>query len=702
MIAIWMDRIVDVTNSWLLVLYLATWRTLPILVVVTASVLLFRRRMTPSIKACLWTIVVARLLLPISVVSPLSIHGPLDAWVNTLLGEPSLGVPVQPQSDHPLFFPPVESTADFVRSAEVAYPPPVIPIGEYGIADFLGISMLLVLVSVSVLLLVRSIFSHVRFAVALRKCRLLDDHRFIDLMLHECDSLAVGRRPALREVPLLTAPAVFGLLRPTICVPPGLTEILNENELRWVIRHELAHIRRRDIPVVILASMATALHWFNPIVWVIETRLRAAMEAAADRLALQGLSRNDRSAYGELLLRFAQDTISAERSPTLGLICFASGKHLQKRVELLMHDVKPNVLPTKYLFGAMAGGIALFGLTDSPEARNLQMPVIHLLSDDSTELHVQPLSFDPLSDQEKGGPTFVATYDLSSILKTVPTWPELNEKTPTERLITWIPIPPSIKEKLRIDGETLSAELTASQHQVLKQTLDIWKDGKPGQISIEARVIRTDTETASSIDWAKRRVDGLSVRGLGPAVAARIDEAELASLIRNVSSDHRGSILFAPKVNMFDGQTASISDQVQRPFITGINPKADGRMQPVISVVDEGLSFVLTPKIGDNNSIHLDFRVKVSNIGKVMYANLPLRTSRNEGPQFTVQVPATEQYEFGSSAQFAPGESIVVAIPRLFENRPGADAETTMIVALTPRIVGFKDGRFSATHAQDH
>ena len=49
--------------------------------------------------------------------------------------------------------------------------------------------------------------------------------------------------------------------------------------------------------------------------------------------------------------------------------------------------------------------------------------------------------------------------------------------------------------------------------------------------------------------------------------------------------------------------------------------------------------------------------------------------------------PAMEQYEVSSSVKLEAGESIVVAIPRVFSNEPGADAETTVIVALTPRIL---------------
>lgn len=145
--------------------------------------------------------------------------------------------------------------------------------------------------------------------------------------------------------------------------------------------------------------------------------------------------------------------------------------------------------------------------------------------------------------------------------------------------------------------------------------------------------------------------------------------------------------MFAPRVVLFDGQMGVIADEVKRPFVTGVNPKADGRIQPIVSIANEGLTFVLTPKSSEDDSITLDFEVKVSSVGKVSYANLPIKSATEVAPQLTVQVPAIEQYEVSSSAKLAAGESIVVAIPRVFDNAPGADAETTIIVALTPRIV---------------
>jgi beta-lactamase regulating signal transducer with metallopeptidase domain len=682
-----MDRFADFAMAWLWLVLLASWRALPILILVIGIGFALRRKLSPSLHALLLTVVVIRLLIPISIGSPLSVHKPIDNWLSSDSEELLNQYQHREARDH------VYAVLPKADATETQWLP-----SETGVQlsrstsfnttwEILCLAALGIVVSVSILLLVRSIISHTRFALKLKSCRLLDDQQLVDLLLRECDSLAVGRRPAIREVPSLAAPAVFGLFRHTICLPPSLTEILTEQELRWVIRHELAHIRRYDIPVVIIASIAGAFHWFNPIVWMITRRLRGAMEAAADKLALQSLSESDAAAYGKLLLRFADSSVAGRRSPTLGLISFASGKDLKQRITLLMRDSKPSGFSAKIMSSGLVTAIGLVGLTDAREVSDEKMPEFHLIVSDSIELNLQPMWNDPFVVHENDGPTFIETYDIASIFETMPESLSGSNKSAEEQLASWMPLPSSLEDKLHVEGKMLSAELTARQHQLLKQTVEIWKEGEPKQVLIEARIIQTNIQTASSIDWAGGRIEGLTVKGLGPAIAARIDEPELAQLVRTVSADRKGNIMFAPKVTLFDGQTAEIADQVQRPFVTGVDPKADGRMQPIVSVVDEGLSFVLTPKAGDDDSITLDFKVKATSIGKVSYANLPIRTSKNAQPQFTVQVPATEQYEVSSSVTLAAGESVVVAIPRVFDNKPGADAATTLIVTLTPRLL---------------
>jgi beta-lactamase regulating signal transducer with metallopeptidase domain len=688
MIVDWMDQFVELGVAWLSLMLLAAWRALPILVLVIGIVLTLRRRLTPSLHAFLLTIVIIRLLIPISIGSQVSLHKPIDAWLSSETDESINRTPqqnVRYQNDHKLVWNPDEK-----KPIEDAWAMPQSSSSwliNLTLADFLIAAMVWSPILVSAFLVFRAVYSQARFALRLRYCHVLDDRSLIDLVLRECDSLGIGRRPIVREVPSLNAPAVFGLFRKTICLPRGLTETLSEPELRWVIRHELAHIRRRDIPVVIIASIANALHWFNPIVWIITSRLRAAIEIAADRLALQGLSSNDACAYGNLLLRFAQENTSSKRSPTLGLISFASGKHLKKRVELLMGDRKPSGLAMKFLSAGLVGAIALSGLTDARETTEQRMPNVNLIASDAIEFSDQPTWPGLTVEEEPNVPKTTQSYDVSSILKTIPNHPRFNVKPPFEQFTTWVPIHPLLVKGLRLEGQTLIAELTATQHMLLQETLEAWKNGEPRQITVATKFIHTDIETASTIDWVKNRISGLTIRGLGPAIAARVDETELTQLIQRVSAKPSGRILHAPKVTHFDGHAMQMADLFRRPFVTGVDPQADGRMEPVLSIVEEGLSFFIKSKSSDDGGITMDFKLRVSGIGKVSYANLPIiRSGNSEKEGYTVQVPATEQYEVSATVKLAAGESVVLAIPRVFDNEPGAEDRQTVIVSLTPRM----------------
>jgi beta-lactamase regulating signal transducer with metallopeptidase domain len=687
MIVNWMDRFVELGATWLSLMLLAAWRALPILVLVIGIVLTLRRRLTPSLHAFLLTIVIIRLLVPISIGSQVSLHKPIDNWLASDTDESSNGnrdMYVRDYTDHiwnPNEVKPIEDAWAIPQTSSSR-------IIDYTLEDILIPAIVMVLVLVSAFLVFRAVYSHTRFAIRLRYCHVLDGRSLIDLVLRECDSLGIGRRPIVREVPTLNAPAVFGLFRKTICLPHGLTETLNEQELRWVIRHELAHIRRRDIPVVIIASIANALHWFNPIVWIITSRLRAAMEIAADRLALQGLSKSDACAYGNLLLRFAQESTSSKRSPTLGLLSFASGKHLKKRIELLMRDHKPSGLAMKFFSAGVVGAIALSGLTDARETTQQRMPAVNLIASDAIEFSDQLKLPELTVEEEPNVPKTTQSYDVSSILKTIPNHPRFNVMPPLEKLTTWVPMHPLVSKRLRLEGETLIAELTATQHMLLQETLEAWKNGEPRQIRVETKFIHTDLETASTIDWVRGRISGLTVRGLGPAIAARIDESELTQLIQRVSANSSGRILSAPSVTHFDGHAMQMEDLFKRSFVTGVDPQADGRMQPVHSIVEEGLSFFIKSKSSDDGGITMEFKVKVSGIGKVSYANLPIiRSGNSEKEGYTVQVPATEQYEISSTVKLAAGESVVLAIPRVFDNEPGAEDKRTVIVSLTPRLI---------------
>ncbi|MBQ3077333.1 MAG: peptidoglycan DD-metalloendopeptidase family protein [Clostridia bacterium] len=112
--------------------------------------------------------------------------------------------------------------------------------------------------------------------------------------------LCPKRAPLLLVTPAIGAPL---LLRPGLLLLPE--EEFEEWELSLMLRHELAHRRRRDLPLKWAAAAVPCLHWFNPAAWLAFARLEQACELACDQEATASLDRAARARYGRLLLRLS-------------------------------------------------------------------------------------------------------------------------------------------------------------------------------------------------------------------------------------------------------------------------------------------------------------------------------------------------------------------------------------------------------------
>jgi beta-lactamase regulating signal transducer with metallopeptidase domain len=108
-----------------------------------------------------------------------------------------------------------------------------------------------------------------------------------------------------RAVRLLVAdvpsPMSWGALRPVILVDPDTARDVDGAEA--VVAHEMAHIVRGDWAVLILSRLAVAGFWFNPLMWLLERRIRGEAEEAADARALEHV---EPARYAQTLLSCAQ------------------------------------------------------------------------------------------------------------------------------------------------------------------------------------------------------------------------------------------------------------------------------------------------------------------------------------------------------------------------------------------------------------
>lgn len=122
----------------------------------------------------------------------------------------------------------------------------------------------------------------------------------------------------------ISTPAVTGLLRPRLLLPHERYDV---QELRYILRHELCHLKRRDMLLKLVLLAANAMHWFNPVVYLMLRQADEDIELACDSAATDGLELPERAAYSWTLLAAVQSSVRALPATT----CFGGTVERLKR-----------------------------------------------------------------------------------------------------------------------------------------------------------------------------------------------------------------------------------------------------------------------------------------------------------------------------------------------------------------------------------
>ncbi|HEY7153602.1 MAG TPA: M56 family metallopeptidase [Gemmataceae bacterium] len=146
------------------------------------------------------------------------------------------------------------------------------------------------------------------------------------------------REAAVYESSFTQTPLVVGLWRPVIVLPAGLADELTAEQLRLVVRHEQAHIRRRDPWAVLLQGSMIMLFWWNPLVHAISVCLSRLREQLCDDCAAS--SPKEGRQLAEALVRVAERTIRANPFPSVALFD-AGASDIEERVRRLLARTRP-------------------------------------------------------------------------------------------------------------------------------------------------------------------------------------------------------------------------------------------------------------------------------------------------------------------------------------------------------------------------
>ena len=124
---------------------------------------------------------------------------------------------------------------------------------------------------------------------------------------------------------------------PKVVLPNAAIERFEPTDIRMVLAHELAHIRRRDHWVRWLEWAASVAFWWNPIVWLARHCVRESEETACDALVLDRF-RPDRRVYASSLLTVAEFLSIADNRPPATASAMSRGGDLERRITMIVSN----------------------------------------------------------------------------------------------------------------------------------------------------------------------------------------------------------------------------------------------------------------------------------------------------------------------------------------------------------------------------
>lgn len=307
------ETLLPLVRTWMVSLYAVSFQiAVLVALVMVASFLL--RRSSPSVRYGLWCIVLVRLCIPAELTLPRSLTGapghlPPPQWRAS-----ESGSSLTPEERWRARRQAIARTRHNLNLAGLAWG-----------TVFLGLTGYVGWRALQLRRRVRGLprLTGPEFEALLREC---------------CADMGLRRRIEVRYAPdsECTAPAVTSLLTPVVILPETMARTWEPADLKPILMHELAHVRRFDVVINWLQIALQIVYFFHPLVWLANWKIRSLREEAADDLSVASLA-GGRTRYSSSLLRAVE--LAAAPRP----LCGAVGLHerrsdLVKRLRRLLTD----------------------------------------------------------------------------------------------------------------------------------------------------------------------------------------------------------------------------------------------------------------------------------------------------------------------------------------------------------------------------
>lgn len=170
--------------------------------------------------------------------------------------------------------------------------------------------------------------------------RLTEDDHIFSQILDLKRELHISRTVQVIEYREAESPMIMGFFKPVLILPK---EQYSPDELYFILKHELVHLKRGDTYLKLLFVTANAVHWFNPLIWLMQKEAVIDMELSCDERVTQNMGYAVRKAYTEALLSMLHRRCG--RRAVLSTQFYGGKKIMKVRFRNILKNRRKNGIP---------------------------------------------------------------------------------------------------------------------------------------------------------------------------------------------------------------------------------------------------------------------------------------------------------------------------------------------------------------------
>lgn len=138
--------------------------------------------------------------------------------------------------------------------------------------------------------------SYIIYKVKKRRNIVVTESSLLDEVKRE---LKIKRRIKIRLSEDISSPMLVGVVFPTIYIP---CREISDDKMRMIFMHELTHYKRKDLLIKWFSVFINAVHWFNPLCYLLCANVSEACEVSCDMAVTRNMTETEQKMYMETIL----------------------------------------------------------------------------------------------------------------------------------------------------------------------------------------------------------------------------------------------------------------------------------------------------------------------------------------------------------------------------------------------------------------